>query len=167
MLGTQIKVVTGYPGTSHLILALERGEIDGIGGWSWSGLQAQRPEWIRDGTIVSLLQLGTERIPELKDVPLLLELARSDNERRALELIFAPETMGRPFFAPPQTPTEAVTLLRNAFAAVVEDPEFKMAAERARLDITFTGGDALQQMVVRLNSTGPEVVELARRAMRP
>lgn len=167
LFGTRIKVVAGYPGTSHLALALERGEIDGVAGWAWSSLQLQHPEWIRDGTIVSVLQLGTQRVPELKDVPLILDLAHSDDERRALDLIFSPETMGRPFFAPPQTPSTPVTLLRDAFAAIVEDPEFRSMAARSGLDITFTGGDPIQQMVIRLNSARPEVVELALRAMQP
>jgi tripartite-type tricarboxylate transporter receptor subunit TctC len=167
LFGTQVKVVTGYPGTSHLALALERNEIDGVAGWAWSSLRLQRPDWIRDGKVVLVLQLGTERVPELKDVPLILDLARSDDERHALELIFSPETMGRPFFAPPQTPKEAVTLLRNAFAATVEDPEFRSVAERSGLDITFTGGDTIQRMVARLNAARPEVVQMAQRVMQP
>jgi tripartite-type tricarboxylate transporter receptor subunit TctC len=167
LFGTQVKVVTGYPGTSHLALALERNEIDGVAGWAWSSLRLQRPDWIRDGKVVLVLQLGTERVPELKDVPLILDLARSDDERHALELIFSPETMGRPFFAPPQTPKEAVTLLRNAFAATVEDPEFRSVAERSGLDITFTGGETIQRMVARLNAARPEVVQMAQRVMQP
>jgi tripartite-type tricarboxylate transporter receptor subunit TctC len=167
LFGTQIKVVTGYPGTSHLALALERNEIDGVAGWAWSSLRLQRPDWLRDGKIELVLQLGVERVPELKDVPLILDLARSDDERHALELIFSPETMGRPFFAPPETPKEAVTLLRDAFAAAVEDPEFRSVAERSGLDITFTRGDAIQRMVARLNAAGPDVVQMAQRAMQP
>ena len=89
LFGTQVKVVTGYrAGTSHLALALERNEIDGVAGWAWSSLRLQRPDWIRDGKVVLVLQLGTERVPELKDVPLILDLARSDDERHALELYF-------------------------------------------------------------------------------
>lgn len=162
--GTRLKVVAGYPGTSHLVLALERGEIDGIGGFAWSSLKVQRPDWIRDKKVLPLLQLGTTRVPELQDVPLILDLAHSDDERRALELIIAPETLGRPFFAPPKTPLEAVKLLRTAFNAVVEDPDFKAAA--AKLEITFTDGTAVQEMVLRLNSTGPDVARLARRLMQ-
>lgn len=166
LLATRLKVVTGYPGTSHVLLALERGEIGGIGGFSWSGLQAQRPDWIEQKKIVPLLQIGTTGIPELRDVPLFLDLARTADERRALELVVAPETLGRPFFAPPETPAELVTLLRQAFASVVQDPEFKATAERARLDLTFTDGATVQDMVTRLNSTSPEVVQLARRAIQ-
>lgn len=166
VLGTKLKVVTGYPGTSHLTLALERGEIEGIGGSSWASLQVQRPDWIREGKVVPIVQLGTHGVPELKDVPLIIDLVRSDEERRALELIFAPDMMGRAFFAPPETPGEAVTVLRKAFAAAVEDPDFKETAERARLDVTFTDGALVQDMVMRLHSTPPEVVELARRLMQ-
>ena len=166
LFGTRLKVVTGYPGTSHLTLALERGEINGIGGLAWASLQVQRPDWIQERKIVPVLQLGMTRIPELKDVPFILDLARNDGERRALELVLAPESMGRPFFAPPETPAAAVALMRNAFAATTADPDFKAAVIRARLDVTFTDGAAIQDLVTRLNSTSDEVVQLARRAIQ-
>lgn len=166
LLGTRLKVVTGYPGTSHLTLALERGEISGIGGLAWSSLQVQRPDWIAEKKVLPVLQLGLTRIPELTDVPFILDLARNDDERRALELVFAPEAMGRPFFAPAETPAAAVALLRKAFAATAADPDFKAAVERARLDVTFTDGAAIQDLVTRLSSTSPEVVQLARRAIQ-
>jgi tripartite-type tricarboxylate transporter receptor subunit TctC len=165
LLGTRLKVVTGYPGTNHLILSMERGEIGGIGGFSWSGLQAQRPDWIQTGEAISVLQVGLTRIPELTDVPSFLDLARNADERSALELIFAPEAMGRPFFAPPETPSPTVEVLRRAFADAVEDPDFRAASATARLDVTFTDGATLQKTVARLNAASPAVVSLARRAM--
>jgi tripartite-type tricarboxylate transporter receptor subunit TctC len=166
ILGTRLKVVAGYPGTSHLILALERGEIDGIGGLAWSSLQVQRPDWIAEKKAVPVLQVGLTSIPELKGVPFILDLAHDDNERRALELVLAPEALGRPFFAPPKTPAPIVELLRRAFAAVAEDQEFKTIVERARLNVTFTDGTAVQELVSRVNSASPEVVQSARRALQ-
>jgi tripartite-type tricarboxylate transporter receptor subunit TctC len=166
VLGTKLKVVIGYPGTSHVTLALERGEIAGIGGLAWSSLQVQRPDWIAEKKVVPVLQMGLTRIPELDHVPFILDLARDDRERRALELVFAPEEMGRPFFAPPETAAPIVELLRKAFSATVTDPDFKAAAERARLDVTFTDGASMQSLVSRLNSASPDVVQLARQAMQ-
>jgi tripartite-type tricarboxylate transporter receptor subunit TctC len=163
-LGTRLRVVTGYPGTSHLTLALERGEIGGIGGWAWSSIQVQRPDWISSRFILPLLLLGSSGPPELKDVPHILDLAGSEEQRRALELVFAPDELGRPFFAPPETPGVAVELLRAGFTAMVKDAEFQKSAEKARLEVTFTDGQTLQEKVLKLNSVKPEVVEAARSA---
>lgn len=166
ILGTRLKVVIGYPGTSHLTLALERGEIAGIGGLAWSSLQVQRPDWIEEKKVVPVLQLGLTRVPELNDVPFILDLARDEEERRALELVFAPEEMGRPFFAPPETTAPVVDLLRKAFSAVVVDPDFRGAVARGRLDVTFTDGALMQNLVARLSSVGPDIIQLARRVMQ-
>lgn len=166
VLGTRLKVVTGYPGTSHLTLALERGEIGGIGGWAWSSLQVQRPEWISSKFIFPLLLLGSTTPPELKDVPHILDLVNSEDERRALELIFAPDELGRPFFAPPDTPAVAVDLLRTAFTSLMVDGEFKMAVEKARLDVTFMDGRTLQRKIAELNDVNARVLELAKSATR-
>jgi tripartite-type tricarboxylate transporter receptor subunit TctC len=166
VLGTRLKVVTGYPGTSEMTLALERGEVGGIGGWAWSSLKVQHPDWIKNKVIVPLLQLGLESAPGLENVPLVLDLVHNDDERRALELVFAPEELGRAFFAPPGSSAQAVQILRDAFAAMVDDPEFKDVAKRARLDIAFTNGDTVQKLVARLNSASPDVSALARRILK-
>lgn len=166
ILGTRLKVVAGYPGTSHLTLALERGEIGGIGGWAWSSLQVQRPDWISAKFVIPLLVLGSSAPNELKEIPHIIDLARDDDEKRALELIFAPDETGRPFFAPPETPAVAVSALRTAFAKMVEDTEFKAAADKARLEITFTDGKILQERIERLSSASPKVVEMAQDTIR-
>lgn len=166
VLGTRLKVISGFAGTNELTLALDQGEIDGIAGWAWSSLQIQRPEWLTDGFIKPILQLGSSSIPGLTNVPLLLDLVKDADEKRALELVIAPDSMGRPFFVPPESPPEAVSLLRAAFAKVVEDQDFQVAAKRARLDVTFTAGTVLQDTVKRLNSTSPQVTEMALQMMR-
>jgi tripartite-type tricarboxylate transporter receptor subunit TctC len=166
VLGTRLKVVTGYPGTSHLTLALERGEIGGVGGWAWSSIQVQRPDWIKSKFVLPLLVLGTAQNDDLKDWPHILDFAHDDDERRALELVFAPDDTGRPFFAPPATPAVAVDLLRAAFAATVGDQDFKTSAEKARLEVTFTSGAVLQEQVIRLTSATPAVIEKAKHLMR-
>jgi tripartite-type tricarboxylate transporter receptor subunit TctC len=163
LLHTKLKVVTGYPGTSHLTLALERGEIQGIGGWAWSSILIQKPDWVRDKTILLLLQLSPQKHPDLANVPLILDLAKTEDERQALSLIVASETTGRSFFASPDIDPERGSILRAAFAKLVDDPGFKTATDKAKLDVSFMDGDTLEKMVKRLNATSPNSIELAKR----
>lgn len=162
LMQTKFKVVSGYPGTSHLVLAMERGEIEGIGGWAWSSIQVQKPNWIAEKFITPLLQLSLAKHSDLPSVPLIGDYARNEDEKNALELIFAPEASGRPFFAPPGIEPNVGRVLRSAFAALVDDPDFKAAADKAKLDITFTDGQALQNIVKRLTSAPPAAVALAK-----
>ena len=162
LLKTRFKVVTGYPGTSHLVLALERGEIEGIGGWAWSSLLVQKPDWIKDQFIVPLLQLGVEKHPDLKDVPLIMEFAKSAEDRQALELIFAPEAMGRPFFAPPGLAANVTQALRASFVSLSKDADFHASAEKAKLDVSFMEGQVLQDLVKRLAAASPSAIALAK-----
>lgn len=167
LVGTRLKVVTGYPGSSHITLAVERGELQGNGGWAWSSVKVQKPEWIASGFIVPLVQLGTSKVPELPNVPFLIDLARSAEERLALELVFAPDAMGRPFFAPPEIPAAAGDLLRKAFAALVKDREFIAIADKARLDVTFEDGGTVEALVRRLATAPAATQALARQLMQP
>ncbi len=163
LIGTKLKVVTGYPGTSAVALALERGEVQGIGGWAWSSIMVQRPHWIRDKTIVTLLQLGIGKVPELGGVPSIFDYANTDETRQALQLIFSPDALGRPFFAPPGISAETGRMLRTAFTKLANDPEFQAAAAKAKLDIAFIDGESLEKLVDRISKASPGAVELAKK----
>lgn len=123
----------------------------------------QRPDWVRDKTIVLLLQLAMQKHIDLGDIPLILDLAKSDEERQALSLIFAPESMGRPFFAPPGVASKRAALLRAAFAKLVNDPGFKAAAKKAKLDVSFMDGGGLEKIVKQISTASPSSIELAKR----
>jgi tripartite-type tricarboxylate transporter receptor subunit TctC len=164
LLGTKLKVVVGYPGTSDVTLALERGEIQGNGGWAWSSFMVQRPTWLRDKFVVPILQLSLQRVPELGDaVPSIFDYATDEETRQALGLIFSPDTIGRPFFGPPGIPAEVVRQLRAAFAALADDPAFKATAEKSKLDLSFIGGEELETLVNRITDASPAAVDLAKK----
>lgn len=162
LVGTRLKVITGYPGTSHIVLALERGEIDGIGGWAWSSIAVQKPTWIKDKFIVPLLQLALEKHPDLGNVPSIMDFASSNEDRLALRLIFAPEAMGRPFFGPPGMDPASGEALRKAFAAVVVDPDFIVSSNKAKLDVSFLDGKSLQALVADLSQVTPSAIARAK-----
>src|SRR5947209_9856862 len=115
MLGTKMKIVTGYPGGNDVGLAMERGEVSGRCGWSWSSVKSTHPDWVLDKKIKVLVQLALENHPELSDVPLVTDLAKTDEQRQILKLIFARQVMGRPFLAPPGVPEDRLAALRKAF----------------------------------------------------
>src|SRR5919202_108547 len=95
LLGAKLNLVTGYPGGAEITLAIDRGEVDGRCGWSWSAINATRPDWIRDKKLTLLLQMALERNPELPDVPAVLEKAKTDQQRDILKLVFSRQVMGR------------------------------------------------------------------------
>ena len=145
--GTRFKIILGYPGANEVNLAMENGEVAGRGSNSWASYKATKPDWIRDKKMNVLVQIGLERSPDLPDVPLLMELAKNDEDRAALRLLSAPPSIGRPVFAPPGIPAERLKALREAFDKTVKDPAFLEAAKREGLDIDPVSGEKLQQIV--------------------
>ena len=112
-----------------MLLALERGEVQGRCNWSWSSIISTRPEWVRDKKINVLLQFADEKHPDLPDVPLVTELAKTERQRQMLDLVLSSQTMARPFAAPPGVPAERVSALRKAFMDMTKDPGFLAAAK--------------------------------------
>ena len=159
VLGTKFKIVTGYNGTADIGLAIERGEVEGIGDWSWSSLKKQKPEWIRDRKITLLLQSGLQNDPELPNVPNALEFAKTDPDRRVIELFLTQKKVARPIIAPPGVPVERLALLRTALASLAHDREFLADAERSGLEADPVSGEAVDKVVALIASTPREVAD--------
>jgi tripartite-type tricarboxylate transporter receptor subunit TctC len=147
MLGTKMKIVTGYPGGNDVGLAMERGEVNGRCGWSWSSVKSTHQTWLRDKKINILVQLALEKHPDLPDVPLVTDLAKTDEQRQVLKLIFARQVMGRPFLAPPGIPQDRVEALRKAFMDALSDKDLLAEADKAQLEINPVAGDRIQDLV--------------------
>ena len=163
LLGIKTKVITGYPGTQESILAMERGEVDGNCGWSWTSAVASKPQWFKDGTAVNVMQFASKRHPDLQNVPLLSEFAKTDSEKAQVELVTSRQVMGRPFFAPPGVPADRVAALRKAFTDTLKDPEFMAQANRTKMEINPVTGEQVQALVKKVLNTPPEVVQAARK----
>jgi len=166
VLGTKMKVVTGYPGGNEVGLAMERGEVQGRCGWSWSSVKSTHKKWIDEKQCVILVQLGLDKHPDLPNVPLIVDLAKTDEQRQILKLIFARQVMGRPFIAPPGVPQDRVDALRQAFMTTMRDPEFLADAEKTQMEINPVSGEKIQAMVKEEYSTPPEIAQKAASFLR-
>ena len=161
-LGTRFKTVTGYRGTNDIVLAMERGEVEGIGSWTLSALAATRPDWLADGKVNMLMQISVEPHPDLsrRGVPAILDLVGGDRDRMAIELGLVFLSVGRPYIAPPGLPAERAEALRTAFEAMLKDARFLADATARKIEITNpkTGAE-LDGLFRRLLQTPRPVVE--------
>jgi tripartite-type tricarboxylate transporter receptor subunit TctC len=157
VLGAKMRVISGYPGGNEITLAMERGEVQGRCGWSWSSVKATHPTWVQDKKIKILMQLSLAKHPDLPDVPLIMDLAKNDEQRQILKLVFARQVMGRPFLGPPGIPDDRLTALRKAFMDTMKDPEFLAEAEKGKLEITPVSGEDIQKLVTEVYATPKDV----------
>ena len=165
LLGTKFKVVTGYLGSQQTILAIESGEVDGRCGWSLSSLKSTKPDWLRDKRINVLLQMGLRKSADLPDVPLVLDLAKSDADRQMLKLLLGTTAISRPFVAPPGVPPARAANLRRAFDATMKDPAFLAEAAGMRADVDPTSGEDVQEIVASMYATPKPVVERVKKLL--
>jgi tripartite-type tricarboxylate transporter receptor subunit TctC len=159
--GARIKLVQGYPGGNNVTQAMEAGEVDGRFGWSWGSVKSRSKQWLEEKKIRILLQMALQKAPDLPDVPLIFDLAKTDLDRQALELLFAPQEMAWPLIAPPGVPPERVTILRRAFDATMKDPQFLAEAAKLRIDVEPVTGEAMQKIVERIVRLDRNAVERA------
>jgi tripartite-type tricarboxylate transporter receptor subunit TctC len=160
-LGTRFKVIGGYSEGAGQTLALERGEVDGICGLSYSTLKAGRPDWFRDRKLNIILQIGLEKIRDLPGVPNAFDLVSDPDSKRALELILIRQEMGRPFALPPGVPPERVAILRQAFEDTLRDPQFIAEAEKLQLEIDPLTGTQIQDLLKTAYGASKPIVERA------
>jgi len=167
--GTKFDIVSGYKGTSDIMLAMERGEAAGLCGLDYSSLKSQKPDWLRDKTINILVQDALEPEPELTamGVPTIWPFIKNELDRKAVELVLSQQLFGRSYVLPPGAAPEAVAILRKAFAATVADADFLADAAKARVSITASSGERLQEVVTRVHSAPKEVVARAKQIIEP
>lgn len=156
--GTKFKIILGYPNTTKAALAMEQGELEGIGYWSWSAIKQGHPDWIKDRKINLLLHTGMKPHPELPGVKLIREAATNDTDRKAMAFILAREIIGRPFVAPPDLPADRARTLRTAFAASLKDPALLQDADRSRMEIDLVPAEEVDELLKTMAQTPPAVL---------
>lgn len=156
--GTKFKIVSGYPGGNELNLALERGEISARSN-SFAGWYSTRPDWITGKKIVFLAQVGAQRDPRHPDVPLLVDLASNDADRKVMAFISADTAISRPYATTPGVPEARVALLRRAFDSMIADSAFKDDAARESIELSPASGEHVQRVVLEIVSAPKDVVD--------
>lgn len=155
---TKARLVNGYPAGAEAMLAVERGEVDGRCGWSYSSLASAKPEWIANHRVKFLVSLTVERSPKLPDTPSIMELATTDRQRQILGLVVSSQIMGRPFFAPPGLPPERVRALRTAFEKTMQDPGFLADRKALNEDVNPTSAEDVEALLRKTFATPRDLV---------
>ena len=162
MFGAKFRMVLGYAGGNEINLAMERGEVQGRCAIPWSTVKATRRSWIDDNKVSLLMQYSLGKHADLPNVPLVMDLAKTAEQRTILTLIFGRQVMGRPFAAPPGVPKDRVDALRKAFMETMADREFLAEAEQLKFEVTPVSGDKLESLVLDVyRNTTPELAAQA------
>jgi tripartite-type tricarboxylate transporter receptor subunit TctC len=158
LLGAPIQLVRGYSGTADTLLALERGELQGVHGISWSFMKTRKADWLKNDKIRILLQTGLRPHTDLKDVSTIYDLVQSDDVRQVWDAIFTPKSISRPFVLPPDVPAERVAALRTAFERMVKDPAYLAEMDKIQYEVSFVSGPDMEALIKRVYSFPPEII---------
>jgi tripartite-type tricarboxylate transporter receptor subunit TctC len=166
MFSLPMQLVLGYQSAAETVLAIERKEVDGRCGWSWSTLWSRNKDLLLSKQIRVVLQLTDRKIEELGEIPSVLDVAKEPTQQAVLRLIIARQTMARPYVAPPGLPPERLNALREAFDDTMKDPEFLADAKRLDVDVRPTTGREAEALIKQVYATSPDVVKIATEFMK-
>ncbi len=158
VLGMNFRVVEGYKGASDVILAIERGEVDGIC-QTVAGISSSKPDWFQKGDLIPLFSLEQKPVPELPGVPSVFQYVNTLDQRQRLAFFFSSTELGRPIAAPPGVPQERVDALRRAFEATMKDKALLSEAKNMGLEVTVVTGEQLAQLLAELAQTPEDIVK--------
>lgn len=160
--GTKFKIVTGYPGGNEVNLAMEKGEVGGRGSNSWASWKSGHPQWLAEKKIHILVQIGLKRAPDLPNVPLMLELAKTDMGRQVLTFLSSDMGISRALVTTPGVPPQRLAALRRAFMETMKDPDFLADAARTKMDLSPSSGEAAQKVADSMFAFSPATLAAAR-----
>ena len=163
--GANIKLVSGYPGTAEIMLAMERGELDGVCGIDWTTIKTQRQRWITEKQINVIVQSAFRKDPDLPNVPLIMELTKDPEKLQILKLFVSAHEFARPYAAPPGIPADRAAALIAAFDATTKDPDFLAETAKLQMEVAPVSGKKLADMLAELYTTPEAVLTKARAAI--
>jgi tripartite-type tricarboxylate transporter receptor subunit TctC len=166
VLGAKFRVIPGYPGSAEALLAMERGETEGFCSMGFVTLEFTRPQWVRDKKVNQLVQLGITKNKNHLDVPLALDLAKTTEDRQAIEFVVSPNLFARPFAAPPGVPADRVLALRHAFNATFDDPDYLAEAQQRNMQVILVRGEEIDAVLKRIYSMPRAVMDRVKDAIK-
>lgn len=166
LVGTKFKPITGYGGTTQIHLAMERGEVMGRGGSTWASLKTGNPDWIAEHKINILVQIGFETDKELADVPLLLALVKSEEDKGLVRVVSLPTAIGYGHWLSPEVPQDRLAALRTAYLATLKDPDFVKETQKTKMHIEVQTGAEVAALVKQVTETPKPVLERAARILK-
>ncbi|SRR6266545_1264447 len=158
VLKTRFKIIAGYRGSGEIMLAMERGEAEGVC-LSWDTLKTLKPDWLADGRLKPIVQMGLQRIAELKEIPTASEHAKTEADRQMLTLYFGPNEMGRPYIGPPNVPKDRLAAIRGAFDATMKDRAYLAEARTQKMDVDPMTGEEMEKLIQSFYASSPELVQ--------
>jgi tripartite-type tricarboxylate transporter receptor subunit TctC len=163
--GAKLKLVSGYPGTNDATLAMERGEVNGVCGISWSTAKARHSDWMKAGKVNMPVQFGLRKEPDIALVPAVIDLAKGGEQSQMVRLILAGQAMARPYAAPPGIPDDRRRALIAAFDATMKDPEFLADAEKLQADVSPVTAAEIDKLLAEVYATPMGIIAAAAKAI--
>jgi tripartite-type tricarboxylate transporter receptor subunit TctC len=163
--GAKVKLITGYPGTNDAILAMERGEVDGICGLSWSTIKTEHGRWLTDHSVNFIVQAALKKEPDLASVPLATDLVTSPEQLQIIKVLLASQAMARPFAAPPDIPADRKAALIAAFDATMTDADFLAEAKTLNFDVRPVSAAMIDKILAEIYVTPKDVIDKAAKAI--
>jgi len=163
--GAKAQLVSGYPGTNDTVLAMERGEIDGLCGISWSTIKSRHPEWLTSHSVNIIVQAALKKEPEIASVPLATELTKTPEQLQIIKLLLVSQAMARPFAAPPDIPADRKAALIEAFDATMKDADFLAEAQKLNFDVRPVTAKTIDALLAEVYQTPKDVIARATKAI--
>ena len=160
-----MQLVTGYPGTNDVVLAMERGEVDGLCGLSWSTIRTRHAEWLTSRSVNIIVQAALKKEPEIASVPLATDLATKPEQSQIIKLMLVSQAMARPFVAPPEIPEDRKAALIAAFDATMTDPDFLAEAQKLSFEVHPVSAAAIEALLAEVYATPKDVLGKAAKAI--
>ncbi len=163
--GAKAQLVSGYPGTNDVVLAMERGEVDGLCGISWSTIKSRHPEWLTSHSVNIIVQAALKKEPEIAAVPLATDLTKTPEQLQIVKLLLVSQAMARPFAAPPDIPADRKAALISGFDATMKDADFLAEAQKLSFDVRPVDATTIDVMLAEVYQTPKDVIARATKAI--
>jgi hypothetical protein len=163
--GAKVQLVSGYPGTNDVVLAMERREVDGLCGLSWSTIKTRHAEWLTGHSANIIVQAALEKEPEIAAVPLATDLVTNPEQLQIIRLLLTSQAMARPFAAPPELAADRKSALIAAFDATMRDADFLTEAQKLNFEIHPVTAATIDGLLAEVYATPKDVLARAAKAI--